>query len=67
MKILQTYQEVLLATLGAIQADAVLHSKESSKCIRDSAKHLESLGVELRRELILSDKTLAIKTEDTVA
>jgi len=60
MTILEQYEQKLLATLGSVQSNKVLHSKESSKCIRDCSKHLENLGVDLRKELIASDKNLTI-------
>ena len=66
MQLLKNYEEVLLAALGAIQADKVLHSKESSRVIRDLSKELGNLGVGLRKELILLDKTLTIAPTDNV-
>lgn len=63
MQILKDYESTLLAALGAVEADKVLRSKDSSKVIREISKELESMGVGLRRELILQDKTLAVSND----
>ena len=60
MEILDKYEQALLGALGSIQSNKVVTSKESSKVIRDCSKLIDSLSVELRRELILVDKTLTI-------
>lgn len=58
--ILAQYQNALEGTLGAIAAYNLINSKESSKAIRDCSKLIDSMSVELRRALILSDKDLFI-------
>ena len=60
----EKYEEVLLATLGSIQAHRVLESTESSKSIRDLSKRLEGLGVDLRKHLINVDKLLKVLPDD---
>jgi len=64
MNQLQEYERAVLALLGAIEANKVLQSKSSSKCIRDAALHLEKLGSSLRKELILMDKALVAVNQD---
>ena len=63
MTITDSYEASLLGALGALTANKVVASKESSKVIRDVSKHLESLGVELRRHLIEQDKKLIINND----
>ncbi len=60
MEILDKYTVTLEATLGAIAAHSVVTSTSSSKVIRDLSKQLDNMSVELRKELILVDKTLVI-------
>jgi len=61
--ILEDYTIVLEATMGAILANQVVASKESSKTIRDLSKQLDNLSVALRKELIELDKTLVINND----
>ena len=58
--ILAHYQSALEGTLGAIAAYNLINSKESSKAIRDCSKLIDSMSVELRKQLILLDKDLVI-------
>ena len=58
--ILTQYQSALEGTLGAIAAYNLINSKESSKAIRDCSKLIDSMSVELRKQLILLDKDLVI-------
>ena len=58
--ILAQYQNALEGTLGAIAAYNLINSKESSKAIRDCSKLIDSMSVELRKQLILLDKDLVI-------
>ena len=58
--ILAQYQAALEGTLGAIAAHSIVSSKESSKTIRDCSKLIDSMSVELRKQLILLDKDLVI-------
>ncbi len=55
------YEQALIACLGALSANAVVTSKESTKTVRDASKHLDSLSVQLRKDLIEFDKSLVIK------
>lgn len=59
--ILAQYQNALEGTLGAIAAYNLINSKESSKSIRDCSKLIDSMSVELRKQLILLDKDLVVK------
>ena len=59
--ILAQYQNALEGTLGAIAAYNLINSKESSKAIRDCRKLIDSMSVELRRNLVELDKSLIIK------
>ena len=59
-EILAQYQAALEGTLGAIAAHSIVSSKESSKTIRDCSKLIDSMSVELRKQLILLDKDLII-------
>lgn len=63
--ILTQYQDALEATLGAIMAYRLVNSKESSKTIRDCSKLIDSMSVQLRRQLIESDKALVINNDPT--
>lgn len=58
--ILAQYQNALEGTLGAIAAYNLINSKESSKAIRDCSKLIDSMSIELRKQLILLDKDLVI-------
>ena len=58
--ILAQYQDALEGTLGAIAAYNLINSKESSKAIRDCSKLIDSMSIELRKQLILLDKDLVI-------
>ena len=58
--ILAQYQSALEGTLGAIAAYNLINSKESSKAIRDCSKLIDSMSIELRKQLILLDKDLVI-------
>ena len=58
--ILAQYQNALEGTLGAIAAYNLINSKESSKAIRDCSKLIQSMSIELRKQLILLDKDLVI-------
>lgn len=59
-EVLAQYQAALEGTLGAIAAHSIVSSKESSKTIRDCSKLIDSMSVELRKQLILLDKDLVI-------
>lgn len=59
--ILAQYQNALEGTLGAIAAYNLINSKESSKAIRDCSKLIDSMSIELRRNLVELDKSLIIK------
>ena len=59
--IIDSYESALLACLGSITSHRVVTSKESSKVIRDASKHLDSLSVNLRRQLIEADKQLIME------
>ena len=61
--VLTKYQEALEATLGAIAADSICSSKESSKVIRDCSKLIDSMSVELRKTLIEQDKQLSMAVQ----
>lgn len=63
MDILTNYEQALLGALGALAANQVVTSKESTKVVRDASKLLDSLSVELRKTLIESDKKLVINHE----
>ena len=65
MKLLDEYEQIVLAQLGAISAHKILQSKDSSKCIRDLAKQLSNVSTALRKELVLFDKTLVLKQTET--
>ena len=65
MGLLQEYEQLLMAQLGAISAHKVLTSKESSKCIRDLARELSVASAPLRKELVLMDKSLVLKPTET--
>ena len=58
--ILAQYQNALEGTLGAIASYNLINSKESSKAIRDCSKLIDSMSIELRKQLILLDKDLVI-------
>ena len=60
MTVLDRYRELLDAQLGAIKANDVLTSKESTKVIRDLSKNIDKLSIDLRRELIEFDRSLTI-------
>jgi len=61
METLDKYTNTLEAALGAIAAHSVCTSQESGKVIRDCSKKLDSLSVQLRKELIEQSKLLVIK------
>ena len=63
MEILDNYENALLATLGSVHATKLVSSKESNKTVRDCSKVLDGMSVELRRELVLTDKTLTISQD----
>lgn len=65
MSVLAQYQTALEGTLGAIAAYQLVNSKESSKTIRDCSKLIDSMSVELRRQLIEADKSLVINNDPT--
>ena len=65
MSVLAQYQTALEGTLGAIAAYQLVNSKESSKTIRDCSKLIDSMSVELRRQLIEADKALVINNDPT--
>lgn len=62
METLTRYTKLLEAQLGAIKANSVLTSKESTKVIRDLSKHIDGISINLRRELIEFDRSLNIGT-----
>ena len=61
--ILAHYQSALEGTLGAIAVYNLINSKESSKAIRDCSKLIDSMSIELRKQLILLDKSLVISND----
>ena len=60
MEPIEQYEQALLGALGSLTASKVVSSKDANKVIRDASKHIESLGVNLRRHLIEQDKLLTI-------
>lgn len=65
MEILTQYQLALEATLGAIAAHTLIQSKESSRVIRECSKSLDDLSVQLRKELLASEKLLVVRDDST--
>ena len=57
-QVLLDYERILEAQLGSIASYHLLSSKEASKVIRDLSKRIDALSVQLRKELIESDKLL---------
>ena len=65
MQILAQYQAALEGTLGAIAAHSIVSSKESSKTIRDCSKLIDSMSVQLRKDLVELDKSMVISNDST--
>jgi len=63
--LLTQYQAALEGTLGAIAAHSLVHSKDSSKTIRDCSKVIDSMSVELRKSLVEFDKLLVATNDIT--
>ena len=61
--VLSQYEEALSATLGAIAADSLVHSRESSRVIRECSKHLDNMSTQLRKELLAKEKLMVISNE----
>lgn len=64
-EILAQYQAALEGTLGAIAAHSLTQSKESSKTIRDCSKLIDSMSVQLRKDLVELDKSMVISNDST--
>ena len=60
-EVLAQYQAALEGTLGAIAAHSIMQSKESSKTIRNCSKLIDSMSVQLRKDLVELDKYLTLK------
>lgn len=65
METLTQYQLALEATLGAIAAHTLIQSKESSRVIRECSKSLDDLSVQLRKELLASEKNMVVRDDST--
>lgn len=65
METLTQYQLALEATIGAIAAHTLIQSKESSRVIRECSKSLDDLSVQLRKELLASEKLLVVRDDST--
>ena len=64
-EVLAQYQAALEGTLGAIAAHSIVQSKESSKTIRDCSKLIDSMSVQLRKDLVELDKSMVISNDST--
>lgn len=64
-EVLAQYQAALEGTLGAIAAHSIVSSKESSKTIRDCSKLIDSMSVQLRKDLVELDKSMVISNDST--
>ena len=64
-EVLAQYQNALEGTLGAIAAHSIMQSKESSKTIRDCSKLIDSMSVQLRKDLVELDKSMVISNDST--
>ena len=64
-EVLAQYQAALEGTLGAIAAHSLMQSKESSKTIRDCSKLIDSMSVQLRKDLVELDKSMVISNDST--
>ena len=64
-EVLAQYQAALEGTLGAIAAHSLVQSKESSKTIRDCSKLIDSMSVQLRKDLVELDKSMVISNDST--
>lgn len=64
-KILDKYEQALQAALGAITVHRHVISKESSMTIRQCSQSLDSMSVELRKQLVQFDKSLKAHIGDT--
>lgn len=58
MRILEQYRTALVATLGAITANTLISSRESSRVIRECSKALDNMSVELRKQLLAAEKQM---------
>lgn len=56
-------EKLLLAELSAINAYKVVMSKEASATIRQCSKLLDDSSVQLRRELVATDKQLGLSKD----
>jgi len=61
--ILDEREQLLVAELGAIAALRVAVSKDSSVTVRQCSKLLDDTSVQLRKDLIAFDKTLAVSND----
>ena len=61
--VLPKYQSALEATLGAIAAHSLVRSRESSRVIRECSKQLDTLSIQLRKELLSNEKLLVISND----
>ena len=64
-EVLAQYQAALEGTLGAIAAHSIVKSKDATKTLRDCSKLIDSMSVELRKQLILLDKSMVISNDST--
>ena len=63
--ILTNYQVALEATLGAIAANSLVQSRESSRVIRECSKQLDNMSTQLRKELLANEKLLVVNNDQT--
>lgn len=59
------YQVALEATLGAIAANSLIQSRESSRVIRECSKQLDNMSTQLRKELLANEKLMVINNDQT--
>ena len=60
---LNQYQSALESTLGAIAAHSLVQSRESSRVIRECSKQLDTMSIQLRKELLSNEKLLVISND----
>ena len=60
---LNQYQSALESTLGAIAAHSLVQSRESSRVIRECSKQLDTMSIQLRKELLNNEKLLGLTNE----
>ena len=63
MTVLGKYTLLLEAQMGAILANSLVKSKQSTHVIRELSKQLDSTSVALRKELIELDRSLVITND----